>query len=105
MHEGRFVFAQLMDSLPRHEFNKCVERYNGNHRVRTFSCYDQFLAMAFAQLASRESLRDIEICLRSMDEKLYHVGFRGNIAKSTIADANEKRDFDEIAHVEPVIVG
>jgi len=92
MHEGRFVFAQLMDSLPRYEFNNCVERYRGNHRIRKFSCYDRFLTMVFAQLAHRESLRDIEICLRSMDEKLYHVGFRCKIAKSTIADANEKRD-------------
>jgi hypothetical protein len=102
MHEGRFVFAQLMDSLPRYEFNKCVERYRGNHRARTFSCYDQFLTMAFAQLASRESLRDIEICLKAMEDKLYHIGFRCNIAKSTIADANEKRDsriFSDFAQV------
>ena len=81
MHGGRFVFAQLLDSLPRYEFNKCVERYRGNHRARTFSCYDQFLTMAFAQLANRESLRDIEICLKAMDDKLYHIGFRCNIAK------------------------
>lgn len=102
MHQGRFVFAQLMDSLPRYEFNKCVDRYRGNHRVRTFSCYDQFLAMAFAQLARRESLRDIEICLKSMQDKLYHVGFRGAIARSTIADANERRDpriFSDFAQV------
>lgn len=102
MHQGRFVFAQLMDSLPRYEFNKCVARYRGNHRVRTFSCYNQFLTMAFAQLARRESLRDIEICLKSMQDKLYHVGFRGTIAKSTIADANERRDpriFSDFAQV------
>ena len=102
MHEGRFVFAQLMDFLPRYEFNKCVERYRGNHRARTFSCYDQFLTMAFAQLANRESLRDIEICLKAMEDKLYHVGFRCNIAKSTIADASEKRDsriFSDFAQV------
>ena len=102
MHEGRFVFAQLMDSLPRYEFNKCVERYRGNHRARTFSCYDQFLTMAFAQLAHRESLRDIEICLKAMEEKLYHIGFRCNVAKSTIADANERRDsriFSDFAQV------
>ena len=92
MHEGRFVFAQLMDSMPCYKFNKSVERYHGNHRVRTFSCYDQFLTMAFAQLTQRESLRDIAICLMAMQEKLYHVGFRCKIAKSTLADAKAKME-------------
>jgi len=76
-----------------YEFRKCVDRYNGNHQVKTFSCLDQFLCMAFAQLTYRESLRDIEACLRSRQEKLYHLGIRGNISRSTIAYANENRDW------------
>jgi len=93
MHSGKLVFAQLMDFLPRHDFDKCVRRYRGNYRTRGFSCRDQFLAMAFAQLTYRESLRDIETCLRSVRPKLYHMGFRGRIARSTIADANRERDW------------
>ena len=102
MHAGQFIFAQLMDFLPRHEFNKCVRRYRGNSRIREFSCFDQFLCMAFAQLTYRESLRDIETCLRAMGVKLYHAGFRGKIARSTLADANEHRDwriYADFAHV------
>jgi hypothetical protein len=93
MHSGKLVFAQLMEFFPRHDFDKCVRRYRGNYRIRDFSCRDQFLAMAFAQLTYRESLRDIETCLRSVQPKLYHMGFRGRIARSTIADANRKRDW------------
>ncbi len=93
MYSGKLVFAQLMEFLPRHDFNKCVQRYRGNYRVRDFSCRDQFLAMAFAQLTYRESLRDIETCLRSVQPKLYHLGFRGRIARSTLADANHGRDW------------
>jgi len=93
MHTGRTVFAQLVDFLPRHEFNRCVRRYHGNYRVRGFSCLNQFLCLAFAQLTGRESLRDIETCLRAMQSKLYHCGFRGPIARSTLADANERRDW------------
>jgi len=102
MHTGQFIFAQLMDFLPRHEFNKCVRRYRGNSRARGFSCFDQFFCMAFAQLTYRESLRDIETCLRAMGPKLYHAGFRGKIARSTLADANEHRDwriYADFAHV------
>ena len=102
MHAGQFVFAQLMDFLPRHEFNKCVRRYRGNSRNRGFSCFDQFFCMAFAQLTYRESLRDIETCLRAMGPKLYHAGFRGRIARSTLADANERHDwriYADFAHV------
>jgi len=91
MHSGRLVFAQLMDYFPKYEFNVLVDRYQGNHRTRKFSCYDQFLLMAFAQLTHRESLRDIEICLHAMHSKTYHAGIRGSISKSTLADANEKR--------------
>jgi hypothetical protein len=93
MYKDRLVFAQLMDFLPRHDFDKCVRRYRGNYRTRDFSCRDQFLAMAFAQLTYRESLRDIETCLRSVQPKLYHMGFRGRIARSTLADANQRRDW------------
>ena len=93
MYTGQTVFSQIMDYLPMYEFRKCVDRYNGNHQVKTFSCLDQFLCMAFAQLTYRESLRDIEACLRSRQEKLYHLGIRGNISRSTIAYANENRDW------------
>lgn len=93
MYKDRYVFSQLMDFFPKHEFNKCVRRYNGNHRAKTFTCLDQYMCMAFAQLTSRESLRDIETCLRSLQSSLYHAGFRGNISRSTLADANEKRDW------------
>src|SRR3990172_9095381 len=93
MNSGKTIFAQLIQHLPRFEFNQCVLRYHGNHKVRSFSCTDQFLCMAFAQLTYRESLRDIVTCLNSHRPKLYHMGFRGKIAKSTLADANELRDF------------
>lgn len=102
MHAGKLVFAQLMEVLPRHEFAKCVARYQGNRRARRFRCWDQFLVMAFAQLTFRESLRDIETCLRAMPQKLYHAGIRGTIARSTLADANESRDWRiwaDFAHV------
>jgi hypothetical protein len=93
MHQGRSVFSQLMDFLPMHKFRQCVDRYEGNKGVRTFTCLDQFMCMAFAQLSYRESLRDIECCLRAMREKLYHMGIRGKVSRSTLADANEKRDW------------
>src|SRR6056297_3702521 len=93
MYKDRFIFSQLMDFFPKHEFNKCVRRYNGNRKSSTFSCLDQFMCMAFAQLTGRESLRAIEICLRSFGSKLYHAGIRGNISRSTLADANEKRNW------------
>jgi hypothetical protein len=93
MHSGRFIFAQLLDLLSRYEFNKCVSRYQGNRRIRTFSCWDQFLVMLFAQLTYRESLRDIESCLRAMPNQLYHLGIRGVVSRSTLADANENRSW------------
>lgn len=92
MNSGRMVFAQLMDFLPAHQLRRSVAKYGGDRRVRTFSCRDQLLCMAFAQLTYRESLRDIEACLRAMSEKLYHMGIRGVVSRSTLADANEKRD-------------
>jgi len=93
MPTGRTVFAQLMDVIPRRAFEASVQRYRGQHRVHAFSCYDQFLCMAFAQLTYRESLRDIETCLRAVQPKLYHAGLRGRVSRSTLADANERRDW------------
>ena len=93
MHAGKMVFAQLMEFVVEYEFRKCVERYGGNHRVRNFTCWDQFLCMAFAQLTYRESLRDIEVCLRTKGKKLYHLGIRGTVARTTLARANDRRDW------------
>ena len=93
LKEGRSVFSQLMDWLPKRKFDTCVQRYRGNYRVRRFFCWEQFLTMAFAQLTYRESLRDIEACLRALQSKLYRAGFRTRSSRSTIADANENRDW------------
>lgn len=92
MNTGKTVFSQILEHLPRYEFDKFVKKYEGDRRVRRFPCYDQFLCLAYAQLTYRESLRDIETCLNSHREKLYHIGFRGQISRSTMADAGEKRD-------------
>lgn len=102
MNLGRTVFSQLMSLLPLHAFRKCVQRYRGDYKVQSFSCFDQFLVMAFAQLTFRESLRDIESCLRAMSGKLYHMGIGSSVSRSTLADANETRDwriFAAFAHV------
>jgi hypothetical protein len=104
MHAGRIVFAQLIDHLPPYEFHKCVERYHGNSKLRGFSCLDQFLCLAFAQLTFRESLRDIEACLRSVPSKLYHMGFRGKVSRSTLADANEAHDWRIFADFAQVLI-
>ena len=96
MNQGRSVFAQLISFVSHNEFNRCVARYQGNKSVRSFSCWDQFLTMAFAQLTYRESLRDIEVCLAAQRQKLYHAGFSGSVKRATLADANEKRD---LAHL------
>lgn len=93
MYLGKIVFSQIMDFLPLHEFRKCVRRYRGHYKVKHFSCLDQFLSMAFAQLTYRESLRDIEVCLRSMKAKLYHMGIRSQISRNTLSNANEKRSW------------
>ena len=105
MHTGRFVFSELISHLPHKEFQKCVTRYGGDHHSRSFSCWDQFLAMAFAQLTYRESLRDIEACLGSMQGKLYHLGFRGKVARSTLADANEANDWRIFADFAQYLIG
>jgi hypothetical protein len=93
MNSGRTVFSQLIQHLPEKEFQKCVARHHGDSNFRGFSCWDQLLAMAFAQLTYRESLRDIESCLRALQSKLYHMGFRGKVSRSTLADANESHDW------------
>ncbi len=93
MFAGRLIFKQVMDLMPLPVFRRCVEKYKGDFNVKTFSCLDQFLCMAFAQITHRESLRDIEICLRSQKKKLYHMGIRGRVSRSTLAEANEKRDW------------
>ena len=105
MNHGRPVFSQLMEHLPAYEFQKCVARYRGDSYPRGFSCLDQYLAMAFAQLTYRESLRDIEACLRSVGSKLYHMGLRGKVSRTTLADANERHDWRIYADFAQVLIG
>jgi len=93
MNYGKTVFSQIMDFLPMYEFQKCVNRYNGNYKIKSFTCMDQFLCMAFAQLTYRESLRDIEACLRAAQNKLYHMGIRSKVSRNTLANANQVRDW------------
>ncbi len=104
MYTGSTVFSQIIDFLPMYEFRKCVKRYDGNYKVQSFSCWNQFLCMAFAQLTYRESLRDIESCLNSMQKKLYHMGFREKISRSALADANENRDWRIYADFAQVLI-
>jgi hypothetical protein len=104
MHVGRTVFAQLIAYLPDREFRRCVTRYNGDSRQRGFWCWDQFLCMAFAQLTYRESLRDIEACLRSSPDRLYHMGIRGKVSRSTLADANETHDWRIFADFAQILI-
>jgi hypothetical protein len=105
VNSGRTVFSQLIQHLPEKEFQKCVARYNGDSNFRGFSCWDQLLAMAFAQLTYRESLRDIESCLRALQSKLYHMGFRGKVSRSTLADANESHAWRIFAEFAQVLIG
>lgn len=105
MFAGQLVFAQLFDFLPRHDFDAAVRRYGGQRRPRGFSCRDQFLSLAFAQLTFRESLRDIETCLRAVQPKLYHAGFRGTVSRSTLADANRVHDWRIYADFAQVLIG
>lgn len=104
MNEGRTIFSQLISFLPDREFRRCVSRYKGDARQRGFSCWDQYLAMSFAQLTYRDSLRDIEACLRALGGKLYHLGFRGRVARSTLADANEAHDWRIFADFAQVLI-
>jgi Domain of unknown function (DUF4372)/Transposase DDE domain len=105
MNLGRTVFSQIMEHLPAYEFQKCVARYHGDSHLRGFSCLDQYLAMAFAQLTYRESLRDIEACLRSVGGKLYHMGLRGRVSRTTLADANESHDWRIFADLAQLLIG
>ena len=104
MNTETTVFSQLVDFLPIKQFRKCVEHYKGNYYIKSFSCWDQFICMSFAQLTYRESLRDIESCLRSLKNKLYHMGIRGNISRSTLAYANEKRDWRIYADFAQILI-
>jgi hypothetical protein len=104
MNSGKTIFSQLMDFVPTYEFRKCVERYGGNYKVKSFSCWDQFLCMAFAQLTYRESLRDIEACMRVAQQKLYHMGIRGKVSRNTLANANQVRDWRIYADFAQVLI-
>jgi hypothetical protein len=104
MHVGRTIFAQVMDFIPMHDFHRCVERYDGSYKVQKFSCWDHFLSMAFAQLTYRESLRDIEACLRVQHTKLYHMGLRSTISRSTLSYANNTRSWRIYADFAQVLI-
>jgi transposase len=104
MNQGQTLFAQVMAHAPHREFQRCVQRYGGDSRVRSFTCWDHFLVLAFAQLTYRESLRDIEACLGAMPERLYHMGFRSTLSRSTLADANEKRDWRIYADFAQILI-
>jgi hypothetical protein len=104
MYSGRTVFSQVMDFLPLNEFRKCVARYDGDHKLKSFSCLDQFLTLAFAQLSGRQSLRDIEACLRAMQPRLDHMGFRGKVSRSNLAHANQHRDWRIYADLAQVLI-
>ncbi len=105
MNTGRMIFSQVTDHLPLDEFRRCVARYRGHYKIQSFSCLDQYLCMAFAQLTYRESLRDIETCLRAQRAKLYHMGIRGTVSRNTLANANEKRDWRIYADLAQALIG
>lgn len=104
MNTGKIIFSQIMDHLPLNEFRKCIRRYQGDYKVKSFSCLDQYLCMSFAQLTYRQSLRDIEACLRSMQNKLYHMGIRGQVSRNTLSNANNKRDWHIYADFAQVLI-
>jgi hypothetical protein len=104
MNQGQTLFAQVMEHAPHREFQRCVRRYRGDYRVRRFRCWEHFLALAFAQLTYRESLRDIDACLGAMPERLYHMGFRSPVSRSTLADANEKRNWRIYADFAQILI-
>jgi hypothetical protein len=104
MNSGKTIFTQTMDFLPTYEFRQCVERYNGNYKIKSFSCWDQFLCLSFAQLTYRESLRDIQACLRGAQLKLYHMGIRGKVSRNTLAHANQVRDWRIYADFAQVVI-
>ncbi len=104
MNTGQTVFSQLIDFLPKKQFDQCLRRYHGNHRIKSFSCFDQYLCMVFAQITYRQSLRDIETCLLAMKQKLYHCGIRANVCRSTLAEANENRDWRIYADFAQILI-
>jgi len=104
MNSGKTIFSQLLDFLPSYEFRQCVKRYRGHYKIKSFSCWDQFLCMAFAQLSYRESLRDIQACLRGNQQKLYHMGFRGKVSRNTLAHANQIRDWKIYADFAQILI-
>jgi hypothetical protein len=104
MYQGRIVFSQIMDYLPDRQFKACVNRYQGDHRIRTFTCLDQFYCMSFAQLTGRESLRDIEACLRAVGPKLYHAGMKAKVSRTTLAKANEQRDWQIYRDIAMILI-
>ena len=104
MNEGRTVFSQIMDFVPLKAFRRCVKKYGGHRKIKSFSCLDQFYSMAFAQLTFRESLRDIQACLRSRKSILYHMGFRSTIARNTLSNANKKRDWRIYAEFAQILI-
>jgi hypothetical protein len=105
MNSGQTIFSQLMDFIPTYEFNQCVKRYNGNYKIKNFTCWEQFLCMAFAQLTYRESLRDIQACLRAAHKKLYHMGIRSKVSRNTLAHANQIRDWRMYAEFAQILIG
>lgn len=105
MNSGKSIFAQLMEFLQIYEFRKCVKRYNGNYKIKSFTCWEQFLCMSFAQLTYRESLRDIEACLRAAHKKLYHMGIRSKVSRNTLANANQVRDWRIFADFAQALIG
>jgi hypothetical protein len=105
MYEGRTVLSQTLDFLPRKSFRRCVQRYGGNYRIRSFTCYEQFLCMAFAQLTYRDSLRDTVLCLRALQKKLHHAGIQSKVSRSTLADANENRDWRIYSDFAQILIG
>jgi hypothetical protein len=104
MNSGKTIFSQLLEFLPSYEFRQCVKRYRGHYKIKSFSCWDQFLCMAFAQLSYRESLRDIQACLRGNQQKLYHMGFRGKVSRNTLAHANQVRDWKIYADFAQILI-
>ena len=105
MNTGKIVFSQVIDQLPMHYFRQCVARYRGNHKIKSFTCYDQYLCMAFGQLTYRGSLRDIEVCLRAQKNKLYHMGVRGKVSRNTLSNANKVRDWRIYADFAQILIG
>src|SRR5512139_1734776 len=104
MNLGKTIFSQIVEHLPSYEFRLCVKRYRGQYKIKSFSCWDQFLCMAFAQLSYRESLRDIQACLRGNQQKLYHMGFRGKVSRNTLAHANQVRDWKIYADFAQILI-